>query len=106
MADVKNLRAGNRFGARYGKRNRDKVAEIELGYKKPQKCPYCHYIRVSRVSVGIWHCEKCDAKFTSRAYTLNKGSSEESTDTGKGRKAKDENQSREAVESESKEGVE
>jgi large subunit ribosomal protein L37Ae len=69
---MKHFKAVGRLGTRYGRRNRQKVALIEVEQKKKHKCPYCAFPKVSRISVGIWQCEKCKAKFTSRAYTVSK----------------------------------
>jgi len=60
------------FGARYGRKIRNKIAEITRQKKQKYKCPYCHQLKVKRLSVGIWYCNKCDSKFTGRAYTLPK----------------------------------
>ncbi len=57
-----------RFGARYGRRLKDKLAPIEEASRKNYKCPYCSKVTVKRVSVGIWQCSKCNVKFASRAY--------------------------------------
>ncbi|MBL7051211.1 hypothetical protein ISS04_03555 [Candidatus Woesearchaeota archaeon] len=62
----------NRFGARYGAKLRKKLAVIEKQQKKSYKCPYCNYDKVKRVFVGVWYCKKCDAKFTSKAYSVGK----------------------------------
>jgi len=73
MAEVlKHYKAVQRYGTRYGRRNREKVALIEVDQKKKHKCPKCNFPNVRRVSVGIWQCEKCNAKFTSRAYNVTK----------------------------------
>ena len=69
---IKHIKAVGRYGVRYGRRNRNKVALIEAEQKKKHKCPYCNFAKVKRVSVGIWQCEKCGIKFTSRAYTVSK----------------------------------
>lgn len=61
-----------RFGARYGAKLRKKLAVIEKQQKSSYKCPYCNYDKVKRVFVGVWHCKKCDAKFTSKAYSVGK----------------------------------
>ena len=61
-----------RFGARYGARLKKKFAKIESQQKTIYPCPYCNYVRVKRVSMGVWHCNKCDAKFTSKAYSVGK----------------------------------
>jgi large subunit ribosomal protein L37Ae len=69
---IKHIKAVGRYGTRYGRRNRQKVALIEADQKKSHKCPYCAFPKVVRISVGIWQCDKCKAKFTSRAYTVSK----------------------------------
>ena len=61
-----------RFGARYGSRLKKKLAEIESQQKAIYPCPYCNYVKVKRVSMGIWQCNKCDAKFSSKAYSVGK----------------------------------
>ena len=61
-----------RFGTRYGRTIREHLADIEAGYRGKHKCPYCNYTQVKRVAAGIWSCNKCNAKFTSRAYQLSK----------------------------------
>ncbi|MFA5796845.1 MAG: 50S ribosomal protein L37ae [Candidatus Woesearchaeota archaeon] len=74
MADItkKHVKAVGRYGVRYGRRNRQKVANLEVEQKKKHPCPYCKYPKVKRLSAGIWQCDKCKAKFTSRAYTVGK----------------------------------
>ena len=72
VSSLKHVKAVGRYGTRYGRRNRQKVALIEVEQRKKHKCPYCAFPKVSRVSVGIWQCDKCNAKFTSRAYTVSK----------------------------------
>ena len=61
--------AGKRFGARYGRSLRNKFVAIENLKNREYKCPSCHYPKVQRLAVGIWHCKKCDVKFTGKAYT-------------------------------------
>jgi len=61
-----------RFGTRYGRTIRERLASIEEGYRGKHKCPYCSYVKVSREAAGIWNCTKCKAKFTSRAFQLTK----------------------------------
>ena len=68
----KTLGSAKRFGARYGKTVKSKVAKIEAEQRRFHKCPYCTYEKVKRVSAGIWECRKCGAKFTGRAYTPEK----------------------------------
>ena len=59
-----------RFGARGGVRIRRKINLIESKQKAKQKCPYCAAVAVKRVSLGIYFCKKCNAKFTGGAYSL------------------------------------
>lgn len=65
-------RTTKRFGSRYGGGVKYVFAKIEALQKAKYKCPYCHNIKVKRVSKGIWQCKKCEAKFTGKAYTLPK----------------------------------
>lgn len=37
--------------------------------KKPHRCPQCGFVRVRRVSVGVWKCSKCEYTFAGGAYT-------------------------------------
>ncbi len=59
-----------RFGARYGKRTKTKFLAVEKLQKAPQKCPYCSRTKVDRLSAGIFKCNKCDSKFTGKAYKV------------------------------------
>jgi len=61
-----------RFGSRYGGQVKQEFAKYETLQKKKYKCPYCHQEKVKRVSMGIWECRKCDAKFTGKAYSITK----------------------------------
>ena len=70
MARKVSLGSAKRYGPRYGKRNKEKLSFLEKQHRERQKCPYCNYVKVRRLSPGIWLCEKCDAKFASRAYSL------------------------------------
>ena len=69
MASKKTI---TRFGTRYGRTIRERLADIEAGYRGKHKCPYCNYTDVTRKAAGIWECKKCTTKFTSRAYQLTK----------------------------------
>ncbi len=68
----KTLGSAKRFGPRYGKTVKGKVAKIEAEQRKLHKCPYCAYVKVKRVAAGIWQCRKCGAKFTGKAYSPQK----------------------------------
>ncbi len=61
-----------RLGSRYGKRVRDRLRAIETLSKQSYKCPYCHNLKVRRVTLGIFYCTKCRTKFTGMAYRLRK----------------------------------
>ena len=68
----KGLGPVKRFGTRYGRTPKHKLAKIEIEQKKRQKCPYCSRSSVKRLAFGIWKCTKCDSKFTAGAYTVGK----------------------------------
>lgn len=68
MATKKSMTTG-RFGVRYGTKVRKRISEIEALQKKRHECPVCHYIKVKRVSMGIWSCSHCNAKFAGGAWT-------------------------------------
>ena len=70
MAMKKLKLSTKRFGPRYGPRLKNKNAQIEAVQRSKQMCPYCRKKAVKRISVGIWHCRKCEKKFTDRAYAL------------------------------------
>ncbi len=64
------LGSAKRFGARYGRKTKLKFSKVETEQRKLHKCPYCNKIAVKRLSMGIWACRKCDAKFTGKAYSV------------------------------------
>ena len=70
MKTEEKLGSVKRFGARYGRKPKLKFSKIEAEQRKLHKCPYCNKIAVKRVAVGIWHCKKCNAKFTGKAYSV------------------------------------
>jgi len=72
MAKKKELGSVKRFGARYGRRVKHKLAKIESTLRGKQSCPYCNASKVKRLSVGIWTCGKCKSKFTGKAYGVKK----------------------------------
>ena len=74
---LKTKSAVKRFGVRYGRTIRDKVAKIEDELRKKKKCPYCSAVKVKRLASGIWRCRKCESKFTGAAYDLKKKIKEE-----------------------------
>jgi len=71
-AKIDKLGSAKRFGARYGTKTKHKFAKIEKEQRKKHRCPYCNHVKVKRVAVGIWHCRKCNSKFTGKAYSVSK----------------------------------
>ncbi|MEK6872797.1 MAG: 50S ribosomal protein L37ae [Nanoarchaeota archaeon] len=71
MSKTKKVKAAGRFGARYGRKVRTEIAEIESLQRKKQHCIFCGGI-AKRVSKGIWHCKKCNKKFIGHVYFLKK----------------------------------
>jgi len=68
MGRKKLVGSAGRFGARYGKKQKAKLAEIEKIQKLMHICPRCKMKYVKRVSSGIWYCKKCGNKFAGLAY--------------------------------------
>jgi len=68
MGKTKKVGSAGRFGARYGKKIREKVAEIEKEQKKRHICPHCKMEYLVRRGSGIWICKKCGTKFAGQAY--------------------------------------
>jgi len=57
------------LGTRYGATVRKRYVKVITELKKPHKCPSCGFVRVHRVSVGVWRCGKCNFTFAGGAYT-------------------------------------
>lgn len=69
MAQNKNVTgSAGRFGARYGRVARRRVAEIEAQMHEDHECPECGRDRVDRTGTGIWKCGFCEYTFTGGAY--------------------------------------
>ena len=66
MARTKKIGTAGRFGARYGTRIRERIADIER--VKKHTCPSCFKQTIKRESAGIWFCKKCGLKFAGKAY--------------------------------------
>lgn len=66
----KKAKQAGRFGARYGKRVRDRLVNVEEKQRQKQICPFCKKPGVKRLSKGVWHCKKCDKKFAGGTYYL------------------------------------
>jgi large subunit ribosomal protein L37Ae len=61
-------RSAGRFGPRYGRKIRKRIADVESAMNQAHKCPACGRKAVSRKGTGIWTCAKCDATFAGGAY--------------------------------------
>jgi large subunit ribosomal protein L37Ae len=59
------------LGPRYGSTVRKRYVKVITELKKPHRCPQCGFVRVRRLSVGIWKCGKCEFTFAGGAYTPN-----------------------------------
>jgi large subunit ribosomal protein L37Ae len=66
---TKKVGSTGRFGARYGRGVKVVVKKIEEKQKITYVCPSCKSKSLKRVSVGIWECSKCNAKFAGGAYS-------------------------------------
>ncbi len=60
--------SAGRFGARYGRVARRRVANIESDMHEDHVCPECGTPAVDRKGSGIWQCKRCDYKFSGGAY--------------------------------------
>jgi|TARA_B100002003_G_C14123775_1_gene540528 large subunit ribosomal protein L37Ae len=70
MVEKKKKSSTKRFGPRYGRKLKEKVADIEAGHRGRHKCPYCGKNGIKRLSIGIWFCRLCKVKFASKAYSI------------------------------------
>ena len=60
--------SAGRFGARYGRVARRRVAEIEDEMNDDHTCPDCGSDAVDRKGTGIWACGRCDYTFAGGTY--------------------------------------
>lgn len=71
MGKTKKVGISGKFQARYGSVVRKRYRQIMEKMKGKIKCPRCQTKgSVHRISTGIWHCKKCDTKFTGGAYYI------------------------------------
>jgi len=68
---TKKVGSTGRFGARYGKTVRERLAKLEEKQRAKQYCPYCGK-QIKRVSKGVWYCKSCKTRFASSAFYLEK----------------------------------
>ena len=69
MPKTKKVGPTRGLGTRYGATVRKRYVKVITELKRPHKCPNCGFVRVHRVSVGVWKCKKCDYTFAGGAYT-------------------------------------
>jgi large subunit ribosomal protein L37Ae len=69
FSHTKKIGSAGRFGARYGRKVRVRVRDVEIKQKKAYKCPVCGFLKLKRISTSIWECKKCGAKMAGEAYT-------------------------------------
>lgn len=68
---TKKVGISGRFQARYGSTLRKRWRLVVEKMKGDIKCPRCETKgSIHRISTGIWHCKKCNAKFTGGAYYI------------------------------------
>ena len=60
--------SAGRFGARYGRVARRRVAEIEEEMNDDHTCPDCGSTAVDRKGTGIWACGRCGYTFAGGTY--------------------------------------
>ena len=70
MAEQRARRTGSagRFGARYGRVIRKRVADIEREMEADHQCPECGTNAVDRKGTGIWECGGCGHRFAGGTY--------------------------------------
>lgn len=66
----KKTKSAGRFGARYGKKPKDKLVKVEIKQRIKQKCPFCQKLGAKRKAKGIWDCSKCGKKFAEGTYYI------------------------------------
>ncbi len=71
MTKTKKVGITGKYGARYGSSLRKRTRLILEKMKGDSRCPKCLTKGTTRrISTGIWHCKKCDARFTGGAYYI------------------------------------
>lgn len=60
--------SSGRFGARYGRVSRKRVADIERMMRQDHTCPECEAKAVDRKGTGVWECSDCGYRFAGGAF--------------------------------------
>ncbi len=66
----KKTKSAGRFGARYGKRTRDRLVKVESKQRVKQQSPFHPKGIAKRLAAGIWKCSKTGKVFADNAYSL------------------------------------
>jgi len=66
----KKTKSAGRFGARYGKRVRDRLVQVESKQRIKQQSPFHPTGTAKRLAAGIWKCSKTGKIFADNAYNL------------------------------------
>jgi large subunit ribosomal protein L37Ae len=69
LPKMKKVGSTRGLGARYGSTVRKRYIKVITELKKPHRCPQCGFVKVHRVSVGVWQCNKCNYTYAGGAYT-------------------------------------
>ncbi len=66
MGRTKKVGFTGKYGARYGRKIRQRL--LKIGPNKKHTCPNCAKTAVTRQASGIWVCRACGLKFAGKAY--------------------------------------
>jgi large subunit ribosomal protein L37Ae len=69
---LKKTKSAGRFGAKFGRSLRSKLVKVEEKQRQKQVCPFCSKKGIKRLANGIWFCSRCEKKFASNTYYLDK----------------------------------
>jgi large subunit ribosomal protein L37Ae len=67
---TRKVKSAGRFGARYGKKVRERVTKVELKQRKKQQSPFHPQGVAKRIAAGIWKCSKTGKTFADNAYYI------------------------------------
>gem|GEM_PF-327163 len=74
MGRTKIVGISGKFGPRYGSTLRKQYREIMEKRYAEHVCPFCGIAgKVTRISVGIWKCEKCGSVWAGGSYVPRSG---------------------------------
>ncbi len=79
MATLTKYGSTKRFGARYGRRVKEKFGKVEAEREASSLCPHCRKTQMKRIASGIWSCSKCNLKMAGGAYTVERLEAETET---------------------------